>query len=176
MTTIAYRSGVLAFDEQVTDADGIRVGTVQKGRVIGEYLVACSGTVNVCQSFMFWLEQWVSRGGQLCNPPCDVKEAIGDDDMDAIAIDRNGRVFRFDGLAHPYELDAPFQAMGSGRDFALGAMEMGANAADAIAAAIRWDTGSGGRIRTLTLADIPQPEKPDNVVMLKERRKVKRGK
>lgn len=176
MTIVAYRSGVLAFDEQVTAGDSTRIGTVLKGRVIGEYLVACSGTLHVCQSFMAWLEQHFSRGGGLCAPPQDMREIDADADMVGIAIDRKGRFFRFDGLVYPYELSGEYHAIGSGRDFALGAMEAGADAVKAVEVAIKLDIGCGGAVRVLTLDDIPIPEKPDNVVMLKERRKVKRGK
>lgn len=40
-------------------------------------------------------------------------------------------------------------AIGSGGEYALGAMEMGASAEEAVAAACAWDTGCGGRIDCL---------------------------
>jgi len=46
---------------------------------------------------------------------------------------------------------APFYALGSGYQVAMGAMEFGATAEEAVRAAIKWDTGSGGDVTVLRL-------------------------
>lgn len=180
MTTLAYRSGVLAFDTQVTAGWGGRVGTFRKGAVVGQYLIGCSGTLHACQMFMRWFTDAYAYSincGELIVPPPHIKEYMDEDDsINVLVIRRDGKVFSYDGVVHPYEIDGEFHARGSGSAFALGAMEMGASARQAVEAAIKWDTGSGGTVQTLNLSDIPVPESPDNVVRLRERRKAKRGK
>lgn len=47
-------------------------------------------------------------------------------------------------------MDRPF-AIGSGRDFALAAMDMGASAKEAVEAAAKRDVYTGGTIRTLII-------------------------
>lgn len=56
--------------------------------------------------------------------------------------------FHSQGVTH---IRAPFWAAGSGDCFARGAMEMGATAEQAVAAAIKWDTGSGGPVTVLSV-------------------------
>ncbi|MOA55862.1 hypothetical protein D3C78_1797360 [compost metagenome] len=48
-------------------------------------------------------------------------------------------------------MDQPY-AIGSGLAYALGAMDMGADAERAVQAAAKRDTATGGRIRTLRIA------------------------
>lgn len=50
------------------------------------------------------------------------------------------------------KIDAPFYAIGSGAQFAVGAMEMGATPAKAIEIAMKHDSYTGGSITTLELS------------------------
>jgi len=175
MTTIAYSHGVLAFDELVTTGTA-RFAKVKKSRAMNGFLVGCAGETRMCMAFMDWLEAHLERSQTLLSMPKDM--LLGEDDypFSALVINRDGRVFSYDGFGHPYEVEGPFFAIGSGRDYAVGAMDMGATAKEAVSVAIKWDVMTGGEVQSLSLADIPEPKMPDNVVMLKERRKVKRGK
>jgi len=61
------------------------------------------------------------------------------------------------------KLDAPFYAIGTGGNFALGAMRYGASAAEAVEIAIECDTGCGGKIDVLHLVDpamLRPPQQP----------------
>lgn len=74
------------------------------------------------------------------------------DDYHAILVRPNGEVFVVKdclGLTGP--LTAPYFAVGSGDEYALGAMCMGASAIEAVGAAIRFDPHSGGSITVLRI-------------------------
>lgn len=49
----------------------------------------------------------------------------------------------------PWRVDRPFYALGSGSTVAMGAMQQGASAVEAVEAAIALDIYSGGPIRVL---------------------------
>lgn len=71
------------------------------------------------------------------------------DGFEAIILHTDGRVECMDGHGRRYEQPSPC-ATGSGTPFALGAMAMGADAAQAVRVAISLDTHSGGGLIVLT--------------------------
>jgi ATP-dependent protease HslVU (ClpYQ) peptidase subunit len=81
-----------------------------------------------------------------------------------LIVQDDGMAFFYDDdLINPVQIEAPY-AFGSGGDFALAAMAMGASAADAIAVAEQLDIYSGGTIhvtrapqKALEVAPMPQP-------------------
>ena len=58
-------------------------------------------------------------------------------------------------------IDTPFCAVGSGADFALGAMQFGADAVQAVYCAIAQDQHTGGEVRVL----LDEPIKTDRALM-----------
>lgn len=62
----------------------------------------------------------------------------------------NGDVICFHQNGIERRAGLPFWADGSGADYALGAMQHGASAEEAIRAAMAWDTRTGGNITVLT--------------------------
>lgn len=141
MTTIAYRDGIIAYDSRVTRGSLIDHDDYEKliHRQGHQFLLSGSGP-----DFGALLDEYFGV-------------AISDRPLDAhgLAI-TNGRLCL---IGHEAEsgfwvddvwLDRPF-ATGSGRDFALAAMDMGASAKQAVKVASRRDVYTGGKIRTLTI-------------------------
>ena len=67
-----------------------------------------------------------------------------------VIITPERKIFRYERTPFPSEIEQKFYAFGGGRDFALGALEMGATAEQAVMIACKWDAGSGNGIDTLT--------------------------
>jgi ATP-dependent protease HslVU (ClpYQ) peptidase subunit len=149
VTTIAYKDGVLAADRQ-SNWGGGKAGFVRKiGRNKAGDLIGLTGDCASCATFLTWFE----AGEQGEAPPMKVE----DDDSFAM-IARAGGALMLRSNRGVVELDAPYFAMGSGREYALGAMAHGAGAAAAVDIACRLDNSSGGGVDVLTLGP-PTPEK-----------------
>lgn len=134
MTTIAYRDGVLAADTLFTK-DGIRHGFGQK--------IFDAGSIGwfALMGFAphaFRLRQWIEDGRQGEQPEGCV-----------ILVSPGGEIEIFEERGAQPEAGAPFHAYGSGEQIALGAMQAGATAEEAVLAAIAIDTQTGGEITVL---------------------------
>lgn len=137
MTTIAYRDGSLAADTLI-NSNGDRIGYTQKiGRAKG-LLYGASGSTAWCWNF----RSWVAEGarGAFPRPPENAGGFIVLPNNDLI-------VFHVEGMERRTGL--PFHADGSGADYALGAMQVGATAEQAVAAAMAWDAKTGGEITVI---------------------------
>lgn len=62
---------------------------------------------------------------------------------------RNGDLIVFHSMGIEVRPGLPFWADGSGCDYALGAMQMGATAEQAVAVAMIWDQCTGGQINVI---------------------------
>ena len=140
MTTIAYKDGVIAYDSRQTrndrivsdDApkcqvvDGVRfflAGAVcDEKALIAAYLGTPSPVPVECSGY-------VVDGGKLL--------MVGHDDKTGI-------------WRQELELSNP-DAIGSGAEYAVAAMDMGASAEDAVRAAMKRDIYTGGTIRTVII-------------------------
>ena len=146
MTTIAYRNGTLAADSLVTAGSRIVTSTnatkivrLSDGRLLGH-----CGQMRHMKPLVAYLE------GKSDRYPDMEKDAT------AIVVHPDGRVELHFGR-HPdeaFEEQAEFYAIGSGAELALGAMAVGASAVDAVHAAIRFDTCSGGDVKHLELQQV----------------------
>lgn len=137
MTTIAFRDGVLAADSLVT-CNGLRDSTAVKIHRVKGVLLGGSGASAIYQKFRDWVV-----GGMKGQCP------IEGHDFNGLLVSPFGVIgFNTSG---PVFVNAPFYALGSGYQIAMGAMEMGATAEEAVAAAIKWDISSGGEVVTLSL-------------------------
>lgn len=139
MTTIAYRDGVLAADTLHSN-NGIRVGYRPKIAVLpdGGWL-ATKGCSGYGHALLKWLE-----GGRQGEQP---KGEGG-----GFLVHLDGTLEGFEGEVCEVFSGAPFYAFGSGAEIALGALQMGATAEQAIAAAIALDVYSGGEITVMRKA------------------------
>jgi ATP-dependent protease HslVU (ClpYQ) peptidase subunit len=142
MTTVAYTKGVLAFDSKASSG-GQHAGWVMKGKKTNKYLIAACGSCEDIQAFMDWME---SGGKQ------EDKKTYGldrDVDINALVIDKKTRVYQYEGRLYPYVIEADIHALGSGREYAIGAMAAGSSAQQAVRIASKYDSGTGGAVKTL---------------------------
>jgi hypothetical protein len=137
VTTIAWRPGEIAADTLVC-AGPTREGETTKIAVRQGVLAAATGCSVASRRFLDWF-----RGGMRGLPD------LGKDDRDA-----HGFLFIGDQIVWftdigCCEMRAPFYSAGSGEDFARAALAVGASPADAVIAAMRFDTSTGGRVQVL---------------------------
>lgn len=146
MTTIAYRDGVLASDTQMSYADTSLSTPNLKLFIAGKYAVAVCGDCRMIPTIKRWFEQ------HDCQPK-RAPDRLWDEGFDALAMDVNGDLFMLlaDEL-HP--LPCNFFAIGSGRLLALGAMEFGATAPEAVAVAAAHDVYTGEPVESISKADL----------------------
>ena len=149
MTTIAYKDGILAFDSRITGGSTIH-GWMTKGITTKTHIVAAAGAAQDIQAFFDWFE----AGGLQADK---TKFGLVDREVDivALAVDKKGKVTIYEDRVYPTQIDSLFYAAGSGGDVALGALGAGASAVEAVRIAAKFDSATGGPIRTLKLDDLP---------------------
>lgn len=137
MTTIAYRDGVLAADTQINSANGNRAGFLHKIGVTKDGLWwAFSGACQMQAACVAWAEKEPASR----NPP-EIEGVF-------ILFEKDGTFREWWGQGWITTID-PNPAWGSGERIARGAMFVGADAVNAVRAAIALDPESGGKITVL---------------------------
>lgn len=142
MTTIAYDGAALACDSRSTTSFIDRRGAPKIKRIEGGvwdgYLAGWSGETAVAQSLLR-----VIAGGREKHIKPDVAEVL---------LCKGIHVVWFDENLEPVECGIP-HAIGSGADFAMGAMLAGADAEKAVEIAIELDPNSNGEVFSLVPSD-----------------------
>jgi len=138
MTTIAYRDGVMAADSHV-GCNGVRSGTARKVFEHDGGAIAGSGSFGEVLRFKDWI---VAGADEDARP--ELKES------NLIWFRRDGSFIEYDP-AGSLSFEAPFYAIGSGREIAIGAMAAGATAEEAVRIASDWDSETGGEIVTVEI-------------------------
>lgn len=144
MTVIAYRNGVLAADKQSTRGSTFANKATKIARRSDGALIGCAGATPIALRY----RQWFLSGEAQDSRPA-LRE--GDDSAGAIVVRPDGTVEEHIGPAVEV-LEGEFFAVGCGADFALAAMEMGANAERAVEVASKFDVHCGGGVDVLYLA------------------------
>lgn len=149
MTTIAYRDGILASDGRMTSGDIIVSEKTEKvfrceGSIIGRKVVAFGISGHSAAIHYINLKDGIDPGTQF---PAGIY-------FNLIAICEDGAVIELskqekDAYCHINEIKAPYHATGSGYQLALGAMAMGSSAEGAVLAAVKHDSGTGGKIKVI---------------------------
>lgn len=140
MTVVAYRDGVLASDSAASEGDTIAHGIKKIYRVRGN-LIGCAGYLSDISKFI----NWFRAGGEEDEFP-KMK------DLSALMVSREGNVYCYDHIGPtPTQITSSYCATGSGMQIALGAMYAGADAVQAVKAAIKHNGGCAGPVRTLRL-------------------------
>lgn len=135
MTTIAYRDGILAADGRTTYGDTIFSDQSRKiHRLSDGALFALCGDVAYVQPMLDALED-------------DEAELPQGEGFTAVIVEKDGKVRLYEGKGGYIALDASYYAFGSGEEYAIGAMDMGASAEEAVRVACGRDLGSGGDIQ-----------------------------
>lgn len=143
MTTIAWDGKTLAGDSRVSHGDIVLPERMRKV-IMGSkgHLAAIAGAVDMqCEVFL----DWAKRG-------CLGDPIFPKSDSTFILVTPGGIVQELTKGENVSKVNHwGYYAWGSGRNFALGALSNGANAATAVATGIKFDPYSGGRIVHFTL-------------------------
>jgi len=138
MTTIAYRDGVLAADTLTTNNGGaVGYGGWKIG---GKNGVLWSTAGDSAWGKIF--RDWMSTGqrGDIDKP---------DEVTAGLVYTPCGLILVYHSSGIEVRRGLPFWADGSGQDYALGAMQVGASPEQAVRAAMVWDLHTGGDVVTV---------------------------
>lgn len=135
MTVIAWDGTTLAADKQLTHANLKR--TVTKVKKIRDHLVGTAGDWDGCTQLMRWFE----RGALPDEFPSKGREQYAG----LVVITPERQILKYEQLSLPYEIEDPIFALGTGREVAMGALEMGATSVRAVQIACKYinDCGMG---------------------------------
>lgn len=144
-TTVAYDGVTLAADSQTTTSN-LKQFDFQKIHRIKGSLVGTCGTATDGLKFIHWLESADREFDEFPTMESGFR---------AIVVDK-GEVFEYENCEYPLPSKAPV-AIGSGKDFAMGAMLAGKTAADAVRIAEKLDIYTGGEVKELPLVEPCKP-------------------
>lgn len=141
MTTICFRDGVLAADSRAYSGHATPIG--EKCKIYRHRNGAMMGISTTLPGLGERMGAWFLDDK---NP--DIEPIFSPDEgIDALEIDPHGNVFFYHNSVHPSgPLHGEFFAIGSGANYALGALHMGADAVDAVRVGIMCDPWSGGEV------------------------------
>lgn len=148
MSVVVWDGKQLAADRQVTDGGMIcnttKIREIKKGKFKG-FLLGAVGATATANLLMDWFEAGA-------NPQHFPFEYAKSDMLGAtlVVITQDKDIWRYDHLPVPIVMEDEWYSTGSGRDFAYGAMKMGADAVEAVSVACHYSTECGGDIDALT--------------------------
>ncbi len=135
MTTIAYDGQYLAIDSQLTAGGRKMTGTklLRATTPDGLELVVCGcGTWSEIKKFVAWLE--------------GSEEEPKFDEIDVLVAHSDGSVFQY-SFEEPEDVTGTKVTLGSGSDYAMGALLSGKSAREAVAIASQCDLYTSGTVR-----------------------------
>lgn len=144
MTTVVYRNGVMAADKMACEGSN-KSGKMTKIFRVNGYLVGFSGAADCAAALLRWFENGADEEAW---PDPYNKE---DPESTMLVVSPAGQVMFYERFPVPIIMENEFFAIGSGADFALGAMQMGADAKTALEVAISLDAYTGNGIDMLSL-------------------------
>ena len=141
MTTIAWDGQTLAADRMASIGNSKSVCIKKIHELKGGGYAAAAGHAGAGALMFRWLDHEAVVGDYPLTDPelCTV-----------IVITEDGQLLQYDGPL-PVKLDAPFYAIGSGRDFALAALHLGKSAKEAVEIASELDQSTGNGIDVVML-------------------------
>jgi 20S proteasome alpha/beta subunit len=139
MTTIAYKDGVVAYDSLVTVGRRKHTEAAKVFRWNHALVGMCGSDCPTNDVVKHWLKSL------LAEPKV---KGLKNSDFELLIIPADGslRLLYSDGRG--LFLNRLFYAIGSGSDYAMGAMAHGASAEEAVRIAAAFDAYTGGKIRT----------------------------
>lgn len=140
MTTIAYKDGVIAYDSRQTRNNRIVSDDSLKCQVVDGVSFFLSGAVCDEKALI------AAYFGTPSPVPVECSGyAVDGGKLLMVGHDENTGIWKQElDLANP-------DAIGSGAQYAMASMDMGASAEDAVRAAMKRDIYTGGLVRTLTI-------------------------
>lgn len=144
MTVVAWDGRTLAADTQAGIGD--LVSYSQKLFRVGKRIVGVAGSYADALEFIAWLESGLGPGAFPPSLRPETCPAV------ALVIEPDGSAFRYENTPYPVPVIVrKFIAIGSGRDFAMAAMQLGYDARIAVATACDLSVSCGGDIESLSL-------------------------
>jgi len=134
MTVIAWDGDSLAADKASENCGMVLRVTKIRKLGSGEVIAWCGKMENGLA-----LARWYADGAEIDHWPSFQRT----DDWSRLIVANEEHVFFYEQEPERQFVDEPFCAWGSGRDFAIGAMAMGANAAKAIEIASKYNIFCG---------------------------------
>lgn len=151
MTTIVYRDGLMAADTRAYSGNPTPIGNKQKIHRLPDGSIVGVSTVEPGMSEAF--VAWLAAGGN----PEEIEHLSDKLKLQAILVKSNGSVFYYcDNIMPSGPLFGPFFAIGSGDQYALGALSCGATADAAVMVAAQHDSYTGGEIMKLLLHEVDE--------------------
>ncbi|WIA56003.1 hypothetical protein N6H05_23795 [Sphingobium sp. WTD-1] len=150
MTTLATDGRTIAADGQITcgdtieDTNATKVFRLKDGRAFG-----FAG----CLASDYQFKWWADNGMSLEELP------TLSEDFSAVVIDGSKTVLVFDHMLRTMTMPVPY-ATGSGRQYAVTAMDLGFTPKEAVKAACKRDVWSSGTIRAITVKAKDKPSTP----------------
>ena len=142
MTIIAWDGKTLAADRMATNCGYGR--TVTKIFRVPAGLVGFAGDGSRAMALL----QWFKDGANPATYPEFQKEG---DCVGVLMVGNDGRGYGYSHTPYPTPQEDPFDAIGSGRDYALAVMHLGFDAVKAVEVASALDCNCGKGIDVLTL-------------------------
>lgn len=140
MTVIAVRGRTMAADK-MTSCGGLEITTTKIARLGDGSIVGGFGNSSRSSA----IQQWYVAGADPAKyPDTDGKAGL-------LVLRSDGKILLFDDGPFPDLVEDEYFAVGSGRDFAIGAMHMGADVQQAVEIAIAHCNSCGRGIDALTL-------------------------
>lgn len=149
MTTIAFKGTTMAADTQVSGG-GAMWATVKKIRKVDGYLIGGCGDLDVLHWFLTkFRPEWIEKKVQ---PALPSGVQVKDNEFEGLIVGPNRQVYTLSEklLITPIKIKQ-YISCGSGEPVANGAMAVGANAIEAIRAAMKHDANTGGRVHFIRL-------------------------
>ena len=146
MSVICWDGKNLAADRQATDCDmaieTVKIREITVGFHAG-HIIAWTG----CDASGTYLADWYENGADPDKWPTQA-QMDRESSSRLIVVTPDGQCKHYQGTTHAIALPVreKFRAWGSGRDFAMGAMAMGASAAEAVRIASQFCITCGGGI------------------------------
>jgi ATP-dependent protease HslVU (ClpYQ) peptidase subunit len=152
MTTIAANRRSMAADTLVTHGEQKYYST--KIFVVGDSIVGGAG---VSEHIARWMA-WFRAGKPVDTEPIDLGE---NDSLDVLVLNRRG-LFLYTNICDADPMRDPNYAIGSGSQAALLAMRRyRKHPTDAVKDACLVDNGTGGKVETLHLSNVPRSPAKD---------------
>lgn len=136
MTIIVWRDGIIAADSQTTN--GVLAGKTKKLFKLKNAAIGFAGLLTDGLKLIEFLKSDEDKPPELS------------EDFESLMMDlRTGKCAYYDRTLIAVKIMDKFEAIGTGSELAIGAMEHGATAIEAVRVAIKRDINSGGRIAVI---------------------------
>lgn len=143
MTVIVWDGKTLAADKL---SFGHSINTITKVRKINGMLVGCSGKTMYNNDIFAWAE-----GGFVKESMPESQKDFDKSGAQVIVINQDKQILIYETSHIPWVSEAGFHALGSGADFALGAVLAGADAREAVRITSKLCISVGNGVNSISL-------------------------